>query len=435
MGLAKQITGNAAYRGLFLVFQLLNTMLISRLTGPSGFGIYSLVIVNANFFLMLSSLGIPSGLLYHASVKDVSLSKLLRITWVSSLLQFILIIAIEFLYHLFTGYFLIWNESSLWAGVAGIAFFIIIVMNEKYYALLNGYGKLKTYNRITAFLNIFLFVLLVILFFFPVDNVLVTAIIIFIGVQLLQLIFLALSFHLTVKPVSLVKFASGKALMTYSLIAYFSNAVYFLLTRIDFWILEYYKGSEQLGIYALAVRIIQILLLIPTLLSSIILPSVTSDAFNNRSLERILRLLNTLNLVVVMMILVFAKWVIPLIFGNSFSDSVWPLILLLPGIVFLSAQTFLASYFAGKGKLKINLYSTLIALVIAVSLDFLLIPAFGVVGAAIASSISYMFCFLYSFYSYSTREHYPFSSLIMNSKDWLWLRDFIVSGWQQIKTA
>jgi O-antigen/teichoic acid export membrane protein len=435
MGLAKQITGNAVYRGLFLVFQLLNTMLISRLTGPAGFGMYSLVIVNANFFLMLTSLGIPSGLLYHASVRDVSLRSLVRLAWISTIIQLAFIALIEFLYHLFTGHFFIWKESSWWAGILGLVFFIVIVLNEKYYALYNGYGELQSYNNFTAWFNILLFACLASLLFISVSDILKATLILFIGIQIMQLIVLAFHFHINVKFQSFTNVNRGKALMTYSLLAYGANAVFFLLTRVDFWILEYYKGTEELGFYALAVRIVQMLLLIPAFLSSIILPSITSDDFDSKSLERILRLLNTLNLGLVIVILITANWFIPLAFGRSFVDSVWPLIILLPGILFLSGQIFLASYFAGKGLLKINLYSTLIALAFAVVLDFLLIPTLGAMGASIASSISYMICFMYSFYQYTKKKQYPVTALIMNGNDRVWLRRFIVSGLQSIKAV
>jgi O-antigen/teichoic acid export membrane protein len=122
MGLLQQVTINTVYRITFLVFQLLNTILISRLIGPEGFGVYSLVIVNANLLLVFSSMGIPAGILFHASARDLPLNRIEKILWVSTLLQFVLAAVVEFIHHSFKGSYWIWPSDEMIYGAMGILF-------------------------------------------------------------------------------------------------------------------------------------------------------------------------------------------------------------------------------------------------------------------------------------------------------------------------
>ena len=422
MGLAKQITENGFYRALFLVFQLLNTILISRLTGPSGFGLYSLMVVNANFLLMLTSLGIPSGILFHASVNDRSTRSLLRLAWIFTFLQVLLIMATEVLHYLFRGTFLIWQDRNIDAGVAGMLFFAAIVITEKYYALYHGYARFTRYNKVTAIVNILLFLALLFGLFLPTGIGVVTVMYIFISAQALQSLVLAFGFRDQARGSDPAKPADRYALLSYSIQSFLANMLFFLLTRLDFWILEYVHGKEQLGIYALAVRIVQLMLILPGLLSSITLPGIASQAMDVKTVHRIFRFLNTLNLAVVLILLLLSPRIIPFVFGEDFRQSSTLLMILLPGMLFLAAQTMLATYFAARRQVRMNVFSTALALVIAILLDLLLIPSMGASGAAIASSISYFIYFAHQYAGFLRQEGYPWYSLFLGANDAPWIR-------------
>ena len=66
-----------------------------------------------------------------------------------------------------------------------------------------------------------------------------------------------------------------------------------------------------------------------------------------------------------------------------------PLWLLLPGIVSLTAVRVIASYLSGIGKPIYSTYTAAGAVILTVGLDLVLIPRYGISGAAAASSIVY----------------------------------------------
>jgi O-antigen/teichoic acid export membrane protein len=427
MGLSQQVTINTVYRIAFMVFQLLNTILVSRLIGPEGFGIYSLVNVNANLLLVFSSMGIPAGILFHASSKDLPLFKIEKILWLSTLVQLVLAIAIEIFHQLIKGSFWIWPSGNVLYGAMGVMFFLAIVITEKYYALYNGYQKFPLYNLITVIFNVILFLVLAYMWIGSPTEDPATIIIVFIGVQLLQTICLILAFSIG-KPGNypVIESASAhKKFINYSLYAFLANALFFLVTRVDFWILEYYKGATELGWYALSSRIGQLFLVLPGLFAGIVLPSLTAGKIGADKLESMLRILNTLNLLVMAALAIVLPWLMPLLFGARFESSILPLLLLLPGIFFLAAQTLLASYFASKGKPSVNFYSTVIALAIVLVLDFILIPLYGAPGAAFASTVAYAAGTLYTYLLYIRQEKYHWPKLLMNRTDLQYFRNII----------
>ncbi|HLO82946.1 MAG TPA: polysaccharide biosynthesis C-terminal domain-containing protein [Chitinophagaceae bacterium] len=420
MGLLQQVTINTIYRVLFLVFQLLNTVLISRLIGPAGFGVYSLVIVNANLLLVFSSMGIPAGILYHASAKDLSLSRMGKIIWFSSLLQLILSLLIELIHHGVTGTYWIWPSPDRWAGIFGIVFFLAIVITEKYYALYNGFNRFPLYNLVVLIFSILLFLVLGFLIRSGAGTSTVSTVILtYIAVQLIQAVFLVVLFkqkkigQLTIADTAGIH----KKFFTYSVYAFLANALFFLVTRVDFWILNYFKGETELGIYALSSRIGQMFLVFPALFAGVILPSITAKKLSGEKLQSMFRILNSLNLISMFILALVASWLFPFMFGEEFRASVLPLVILLPGIFFLSAQTLLAAYFAGIGKPATNLYSTMISLAIVLILDFILIPVYGAIGASLASTIAYAAGCIYTYSMYIGKENYPWARLLMNNAD------------------
>lgn len=420
MGLLQQVTINTVYRILFLVFQLLNTILISRLTGPAGFGIYALVIVNANLLLVFSSLGIPAGILYHASARDLSLSRMKKIIWLSTIVQLALAVILEMLHHGFSGSFWIWPSTETLSGIFGVVFFLAIVITEKYYALYNGFHRFPLYNLIILIFAVLLFAVLIVESQFISPRSAVHSIILtYIVLQVLQSIFLVVIFHR--KKIGRLSIADSagvhRKFFTYSFYAFLANALYFLVTRVDFWILNYFKGENELGLYALSSRIGQMFLVLPTLFAGVVLPSITAKKIGADKLESMFRILNSLNLILMFVLALIAAWLLPFMFGDEFRGSVMPLVLLLPGIFFLSAQTLLAAYFAAMGKPSVNLYSTIFSLTMVLILDFVLIPVHGAKGAATASTIAYFAGCLYTYRMYLREQKYPWAQLLMNSAD------------------
>jgi O-antigen/teichoic acid export membrane protein len=81
-----------------------------------------------------------------------------------------------------------------------------------------------------------------------------------------------------------------------------------------------------------------------------------------------------------------------------------PFLLLIPGVWALSNLFVLSAYFGGINKVKINVQGALISLLFILLMDYLFIPSYGIIAAAIISSVGYIINFLFSF-KHLQREH------------------------------
>jgi O-antigen/teichoic acid export membrane protein len=424
MGLLNQIAVNSLYRFVYLILQFLITIFISRLIGPGGLGTYSLILANASVLLVFSSLGIPAGITFHSAKKDISPGLLIRIAFISAVFQMLLILIIETVHWLITKKFLIWPVTNPVAGILGIIFFLSLLITERYAALYSGNKQLQYFN--------FQLVIFSLMTLFPLiywninqqgtSEFKVIAMIIILS--LLQVILLGFIFQRLRRKHPINETTGGNAnsrFFSYSMLAWLANSIQFLVYRIDFWILHYFHGETELGLYALAVRIGQTFWILPGLLATVILPYLTSIHFDRNILERIIRITNTANLLLALLLAVCARWFIPWIFGEAFSAAVLPLLILLPGVLFMSMHTFLSAYFAGKNKVSFNLQASIFSLVLITFLDFLLIPPLGKTGAALASTIAYTAGCGYAMVVYYKMEHYPMYRLLIQKQDLQWL--------------
>lgn len=89
-----------------------------------------------------------------------------------------------------------------------------------------------------------------------------------------------------------------------------------------------------------------------------------------------------------------------ILYGKDFLPQIYPFWILLPGVVFFGIVDILSQYFLGKGKPEILLKLSIIPLISQIGLCVLLIPQFGILGAALATSLSYFMTTMFYMFNY-----------------------------------
>jgi O-antigen/teichoic acid export membrane protein len=85
---------------------------------------------------------------------------------------------------------------------------------------------------------------------------------------------------------------------------------------------------------------------------------------------------------------VIIPFVVPIVFGAPYRSSVVPALILLVGGILWAEQLLLARAQLARGNTRLQLTSFGLALIVMIGLDFLLIPHYGINGAAIASTVA-----------------------------------------------
>jgi O-antigen/teichoic acid export membrane protein len=163
--------------------------------------------------------------------------------------------------------------------------------------------------------------------------------------------------------------------------------------RTEIVFLEHYAGIGAVGLFAVAATLSDMAVMLPALLLSALLPYF-SEQHGLGAHDHMLRLYRTMTgilaLVVVPLcigIAAIAPVLVPLMFGSQFADAAPVASVLLVAAVVSSLGSTTAYLIYSTGKIGLLLISNGLGLVGTIALGFLLIPRFGLMGAAWSRSV------------------------------------------------
>lgn len=189
-------------------------------------------------------------------------------------------------------------------------------------------------------------------------------------------------------------FSYAKQLLSQSYWLILSGFAAVLYLKIDQVMIGILLGSEGVGVYALAARLSEIWYFIPTAIVTSIFPLLLASKKEsmvkyNLHLERAFSILFWLALVIAVFMQFLATPLIHFIYGEHFSQSANVLTIHIWSGVFIFMRTLFSKWIIAEGYLYFSLLSQGAGALINVFLNYLLIPIYGVEGAAVTTFISY----------------------------------------------
>ncbi|MEG1142616.1 MAG: polysaccharide biosynthesis C-terminal domain-containing protein, partial [Clostridia bacterium] len=196
-----------------------------------------------------------------------------------------------------------------------------------------------------------------------------------------------------------IKFALDRLLIKkefkFGMIIYLATFFIFMNYKVDQYFIKFMLGISELGVYTAAVALAELLFLIPASVASAILGrlyNISSDDMEERKRITSSTIKVTFYITFMLMIAgIFCTPLIPIVYGVQYTGAIIPTIILFIGILFASIGKISASYFQSTGQPKIHLLIAFIVFASNIILNLLLIPVMGIIGAALASTISYIF--------------------------------------------
>lgn len=169
-----------------------------------------------------------------------------------------------------------------------------------------------------------------------------------------------------------------------------------LQLRLDQLMLERFLGFREVGLYAVAVRLTELWYMVPTLAVSVLLPYFVKLSKNDtdsymRSLFNFFGLAFWAGILYISIWLFFGEFILTILFGDKFIEVYHIVAILVWCVVFASQGTVCTIWQIVEHKQKYRLYIQLYALLINIILNFILIPMFGVNGAAFATLLTLFF--------------------------------------------
>lgn len=358
--------------------------MLNRMLGPEGKGRLVALLIVPQLVVAFSHMGYGLSSSYFIGKKKFSSGDVFK----SDLFLSLIIGSVGAL----IGYFLylkLFPEESLFFRLTPILLVFTGLWFYYFPDILLGKGKLVIQNywnllqKVVKFALLFIFLTLFL-------NKLKGAVS---AVVLLNIVFYISTFFILSKVISFkghFNFSYIKEGFGFGHKVFLAELLGFLNYRFDIIFLKLFSTKAQIGFYSTATFMAETLWLLPGAVSLVLYTKLVTGEKTEEITPKVLK--NTFLLIVFggLLLLFIAKPLIRIFYTDAFLPAFLPFAILLPGVVLLAIPKVLASHFAAAwGKPELILKGRLVSVALNIVLNIILIPKYGMYGAAFASTLAY----------------------------------------------
>ena len=205
------------------------------------------------------------------------------------------------------------------------------------------------------------------------------------------------------------------SLITFSLPLMFAGAASLLLNEMDNLFLGFFHSSAAVGVYDAAFTLARMLLIFLLGFAFLFLPAFSrlDEAGDRQKMDRLYKIVvkwvTFLTFPMFISLVFFPDYFISLLFGTDFVDGGLALVIVSVGLFSSVLLGMNGNALMAIGETRLILRANVVALAVNIVLNAALVPAFGITGAAVATSISVILVDSYrSYYLYSLSGIHPF---------------------------
>ena len=369
-------------------------MVIAVVTGnalePAGRGEYFLLVLIITTITTVFNFGVPGTNTYFTAQKRFSRAQLTRASIILTIPISILSFALLYLMYALRLDFLFPTEKLTPAIVVSLGIIPIVLYTQFAQGIIVGENRISLNNYISLSSQGALAITLMILYLLNVLTVTIA-----IGLYAASfLLALGIIMYTSFPPLAEVlrarlHWSQYRELIGFSATIHIGNLAQFFNYRLDAFIVSYFLGLAAVGLYSYSKTFAESVWLLSASMAAVLLPTLAGQHVNSKVIA-IKAVLATfaVSLAAGLAAFLVGPTIINLLLPR-FTGSINPFLFLLPGVVIFSLTNVLATYLTAAGKPGYNAAIAFISFLFTVIFDILLIPRYGMSGAAFASGISY----------------------------------------------
>lgn len=369
---------------------------VARYLGPEKFGIFSYSIAFTALFAKFAKLGLDSIVVRELVKTPEQRDELLGTAfWLQSVGAVVT-------------YSLVFLISSLGSKEGGVQLYILIIaagMFLQNFELVDMYFQSKVLSKFVSMCK------LVQLTFSTIAKVFLVVtgkdLIWFVFVTLFDSATFAVSLWVAYKLQNIGSFLGkfnlrmAKELLKDSWPIILSGLAILLYMKIDQIMIKSMMGSVAVGQYAAAVKISEVWYFIPIIICSSLFPAIVSSKKQSQQLyyarlQKLYDIMVALAVAIALPMTFLSNWIINFMYGKQYSQAGLVLMIHIWAGVFVFLSVANDKWFYIENKSKLLTLKVLAGAVSNVLLNLYLIPKYGIVGAAVATIISYSISVLWS---------------------------------------
>lgn len=388
-----------------LIFPLITFPYISRVLTPSGTGKLSFASSVVSYFSLFAQLGIPTyGIRACSKVRDdrrelsKTVHELFLINTLMSIFSYILLMLMILLIPRLR------DDPRLFL-VTGL----VIIFNDLGMEWL--YQALEKYSYIAVRSILFKIVAILLMFWLvkkPSDYIIYCAISVLASSGSKILNFIQLRKYIDIK--SYRKYTFKKHIKPILVFFAMSCAVT-IYTNLDVVMLGFLKTDTDVGYYNAAVKVKTILVSIVTSIGAVLLPRTSYYIEHGMRkdyifiVKKAIRFVLLISVPLTVYFMLFARECIIFISGNLYENSILPMIVIMPTVVFIGISNIIGyQLLIPNGKENVVMKSELLGAGVDLVMNCLLIPIYASTGAAIGTLFAELVVLLYQFKEITLEE-------------------------------
>ena len=185
-------------------------------------------------------------------------------------------------------------------------------------------------------------------------------------------------------------------------------------------------NSSKVAFFSIAQDRASLLEKIPSAVNVLLYPKVSNSSLEDSSniTSRAFRIILILCFYSSVIASFFVKPIILILYGEAYLPVVVPLLLIIPGIIFSGTSSVFSSYFTGIGRADIVMKLSIFPLILQLSLGFILIINFDLIGAALTFTFSMILYGIIQALIFTKISKNSFKDLTPSYEDYLYIFTF-----------
>lgn len=186
---------------------------------------------------------------------------------------------------------------------------------------------------------------------------------------------------------------------------------------IDVIIMRFFLPYSEIGLYSVGSKLAQYIWLIPDSFKEVLFSRTAKDDSIDE-IKTVLKLNIFITLFMILAVFIFGKVFINLLYGKEYLDAYQVTIIIFLGIPSMVLYKLINPLYMANGKQKKCFAILFISVLINVIANFIFIPIYGKMGAAISTVLSYTMCGVVLFIDFIRTYHLKWQDcLILRKKD------------------
>jgi len=362
---------------------------IARYLGPENYGVLNYSIAFAGLFSFIASLGVDGilirELVAHPEQRDELLGTTFRLKIIGGLIAFLLITLSILIF-----------KSTLLIKILTILFascFILQAINVvSSYFQAEVKSKYNVKATLVSTLISSILKIIVILLGYGVIWIIIVYVLDFVW----QWIWLVKSYQscgLKIKAWHFNKEVALKILKN-SWPLMLASAAWFIYLRIDQVMIGALLGNLEVGIYAAAVKLVEVWYFVPGIICGSLFPAIINakkmgSVVYKKRLKALYLLMIAIAVFIAIVSTILAHWIIVVLYGTAYLAAVIILKIYVWSGVGLFLGIAINQYFLSENQSHYIFFYNLLSMITNIVLNLVLIPKIGLTGAAWATLISY----------------------------------------------